>query len=51
MKVIGKPKKINKRLVLKITSLEEKHSKKIPGLTKTRVTKPTKETFKTSCFF
>jgi len=48
MKNIGKPKKLEKRLVLKISSLEEKGSKKIPGLTKTRVTKPTKETFKTS---
>jgi hypothetical protein len=48
MKVIGKPKKLEKRLVLKITSLEEKGSKKIPGLKKSRVTIPTKETFKSS---
>ena len=50
MKIIGKPKKIERRLVLKMTDVDEQktYSKKIPGLVKSRVTIPTKETLKTS---
>ena len=50
MKKIGKPKKIATRLVLKMTDIDEQRAltKKIPGLTKSRVTKPSIEKFKTS---
>merc|ERR1712196_136530 len=46
MKTIGKPNKIERRLVLKMTDVNEEktYSKKLPGLTKSRVTIPTKET-------